>query len=196
MRHAVIVAHPNRRSMTMTLARTYASAVREAGGVAIMRDLYRMRFDPCLKAGEIPKPGGFGPEPDVIAERARLKNVDVFAFFYPLWFNAPPAMTKGYIDRVFGMGFGYSPKGEAQTGLLEGKQMISVTTSGAPEHWVRETGAFSALYSIFDVHLAGVCGLTVVDHVHIGGITPMLALIAVEDAKNQVRDAVRRHFDT
>ena len=54
MHHAIIVAHPRQDSLTCAIAGAYAEAVRELGHTAVERDLYRMGFDPCLKADEIP----------------------------------------------------------------------------------------------------------------------------------------------
>src|SRR5579871_316153 len=102
MRHAVVVAHPNQSSFTMSVARSYCEAVGETGGDVLLRDLYRMNFAPCLAAQEIPGAGGFMPGSDVTSERQLLADVDVFAFVYPLWITAQPAMMKGYIGRVFG----------------------------------------------------------------------------------------------
>jgi len=58
-KHAVIVAHPRARSVTCAAAGAFAEAARAAGDQVIVRDLYRMRFDPCLKAEEIPHPKGY-----------------------------------------------------------------------------------------------------------------------------------------
>jgi NAD(P)H dehydrogenase (quinone) len=105
-------------------------------------------------------------------------------------------MLKGYVDRVFGMGFGYEPDTRGgNTGLLDGKKLISFTTSGAPDAWVKDTGALDGLVKGFDRHLAAVCGMTVVDHVNFGGVTPGITAEAVSDMLDQVRDAVRRAFD-
>ena len=192
--HAVIVAHPNPRSFTHAMARAYAAAVRAQGGTVMVRDLYKMDFDPRLKADEIPKSGGFGPAADVAEERAKLKKVEVFALFYPLWFNAPPAILKGYFDRVFSMGFGFGPKDGAQAPLLTGRKLISFTSSGAPESWVRETGAFSALYTLFDNHISLMCGLQIVTHVHNGEVVPGLSKDIVDQARQRIAVTVRRHF--
>jgi NAD(P)H dehydrogenase (quinone) len=194
MKHAVIIAHPNADSLTQAVGQTYEQSVRALGQEAVVRDLYRMGFDPCLKAQEIPGPSGFRFAPDVLAERKVLADVDVFAFVYPLWFNAPPAILKGYVDRVFSMGFGYEPGSGGTESLLDGKKLISFTTSGAPEQWVRDTGALQALESLFDRHLGAMCGLQVVDHVHAGGIVPGITEEAVEDVRQGVRRAVSAHF--
>lgn len=169
MKHAVIFAHPSPDSFTATMADAYAQAARRLGHEVVVRDLYRMNFDPRLAREELPDAEPPRPRSDVTAERELLSDVKVFALFYPFWFNAPPAMLKGYVDRVFGVGFGYGP-GTAP--LLEGRRLISVSSSGAPMAWVRDTGAWQAEQRLFDRHLAAVCGLEIVDHLHFGGITP------------------------
>lgn len=194
MKHVVIVAHPNAESFTAHMAQTYAAAAGELGHEVVVRDLYGMGFDPCLKAGEIPAPRGFAPAADVKSERGEIGDADVFAFVYPLWFNAPPAILKGYIDRVFGMGFGYGMGDGGNEPLLIGKQMISFTSSGAPDHWLKETGAWDAMRKLFDDHVAAVCGLALVDHIHFDRIVPGITEEAVETCAQTVRDTVAARF--
>jgi NAD(P)H dehydrogenase (quinone) len=194
MKHAIIIAHPDPGSLTHAVAEAYRQSVEALGDRALVRDLYAMRFDPCLRAGEIPVPAGFHFGPDVVAEREALADVDVFAFVYPFWFNAPPAILKGYVDRVFSMGFGYEPGVGGTESLLDGKKLISFTTSGAPDQWVRDTGALQTLMTLFDRHLGAMCGLQVVDHVHAGGIVSNITDEAVADVLQGVRRAVDAHF--
>ena len=54
MKHAIILAHPSETSFTATMARAYETAVRVNGHTVAIRDLYRMKFDPCLRESEIP----------------------------------------------------------------------------------------------------------------------------------------------
>ena len=194
MQHALIVAHPNPRSFVASLAVAYGEAVESLGHKTIMRDLYGMAFDPCLKADEIPTSAGFAPRADVVSERVMLEDVDVFALFYPFWLNAPPAMLTGYLDRVFGMGFAYGKGRDGNEPLLVGRKLISFTASGAPTEWVQKTGAWQAVRTLFDEHVAAVCGLTVVDHVHFGGIVPGIRGDVVGRHQQTVRDAVARQF--
>jgi len=194
MKHAVILAHPKPDSLTGAVAKTYAGTLRSLGEEVIVRDLYAMGFDPCLKAQEIPGPSGYQAAADVAAERQVLANVQAFAFVYPFWFNAPPAILKGYVDRIFSMGFGYVPVFGGTEPGLQGRQLISFTSSGAPDAWVAETGALDALGRVFEGHIAAVCGLTVIDHVHFGGVVPGITEEAFEDTLEAVRAAARRHF--
>jgi NAD(P)H dehydrogenase (quinone) len=194
MQHALIVAHPNPRSFVASLAVAYAEAAESLGHKTIMRDLYGMAFDPCLKADEIPTSTGFAPRDDVVAERLMLEDTDVFALFYPFWLNAPPAMLKGYLDRVFGMGFAYGKGRDGNEPLLGARRLISFTASGAPTDWVKKTGAWEAVRTLFDEHFAAVCGLTIVDHVHFGGIVPGIRGDVVARHQQAVRDTVARQF--
>ncbi|MBS0490250.1 MULTISPECIES: NAD(P)H-dependent oxidoreductase [unclassified Phenylobacterium] len=194
MKHAVIVAHPARKSLNASIAQTYRTAAEKLGHSVAVRDLYAMRFDPCLKAAEIPGPKAPVFRDDVLRERARLADVDVFVFVYPLWFNAPPAILKGYVDRIFGMGFGFQPGLGGNAPALTGRRLISFTTSGAPDHWVRDTGAMTALTQLFDNHLAGTCGLTVVDHLHFGGVVSDITEESAAEVFARVRVAAAQHF--
>ncbi|MGA0604083.1 NAD(P)H-dependent oxidoreductase [Caulobacter sp. KR2-114] len=194
MEHAVILAHPNPASVNAVLAGAYADTVRSLGHQVVVRDLYAIGFDPCLHADELPWAPGFAPRPDVVAERALLANARVIAFVYPFWFNAPPAMLKGYVDRVFGEGFGFGPAAGGTSPLLTGRSLISISTSGAPDHWVARTSALTDLRRGFDDHVSAVCGLTVLEHVHVGGVTPGIRPDAVEAMAARVADSARKHF--
>ena len=188
MKHTIILAHPSLDSFNAAMASTYADAVRALGDEADVRDLYRMKFDPRLAADELPWAPSFSPHADVQAERLALADTGVFVFVYPLWFNAPPAMLKGYVDRVFGMGFGYEPGPGGNEPGLDGRKLVSLTSTGAPDHWVNQTGAVATLRHAFDDHLAAVCGLTVIDHINFGGIVPGIR----PDAVATLLEAVRR----
>jgi NAD(P)H dehydrogenase (quinone) len=194
MRHAIILAHPRRTSFCATVARTCASTLRGLGHTVVVRDLYRMKFDPCLRAGEIPRALGYAPGEDVAAERKRLASIDSFILVYPFWFNAPPAILKGYVDRVFSMGFGYRPSFHGTKPLLEGRTLCSVSTSGAPDDWVQETHALRNLMAVFDLHLAAVTGLKVVGHTHLGGVLSSLSAEAAKARLQSVDEALRASF--
>jgi len=193
MRHALIVAHPKPESFTLAVAQAYADAARARGHDVQLRDLYRMKFSPCLEADEMPGTE-FAPRPDVAAEREVLSRVDAFAFFYPFWLNAPPAMMKGYMERVFGMGFAYGPSKGGNVPLLKGRKMISFTSSGAPTEWVVKTGAWDAARKLFDEHLASMCGFDLLDHVHFGGIVPNIRKDVIARHLAEVRERVTRFF--
>jgi NAD(P)H dehydrogenase (quinone) len=194
MKHAVVYAHPNPKSFTATMAAAYGDEAQARGGTTVIRDLYAMGFDPCLKLDEIPAQSGFAARPDVVAERGLIGDADVFAFFYPLWLNAPPAILKGYLDRVFGFGFAYRHGEGGIEPALSGRKLATFSSSGAPWEWVRKTGAWDAMHKLFDEHFAAVCGLVFVDHTHFGNIVPGIREDFVAACATSVRELVRKHF--
>ena len=194
MKLAIILAHPAPRSFTRSMADAAAKALKRRGCEVLVRDLYRMDFDPRLSADEIPTPDGFAPRPDIVAERDRLKPMDGFVLFYPVWFNSPPAILKGYMERVFGMGFGYGMGRGGNEPLLTGKSLVSVSSSGAPKAWMVETGAWDAMRKLYDAHFGEVTGLKVLDHLHFGGIVPGFRPDAVADCAREVGRALDQSF--
>jgi NAD(P)H dehydrogenase (quinone) len=171
MKHAVIVCHPAEGSFTLAIAERYAETVRVHGHDAIVRDLYRLGFDPVLKNEE--RQGQ--PHDDVITEWQILGDVDVFVLVYPIWFGAPPAMMKGYIDRVFGGGrMRGSTRDGAEVDRLKGKHLVSLTLSGSMRAWLDEQGVMGSLRNVFDRYLAEVFGLAETHHYHFDGVQPGL----------------------
>ena len=192
-RIAVIATHPRRRSFTVSMADAFATAAAEAGSEVTFRDLYRLRFDPRMRAEEMPDHLGAVLRADVAREREAIAAADVFAFFYPLWFNAAPAMLKGYVDRVFGMDFGYTARQRGgNQPLLGGRKMVSFTSSGAPHHWVESTGAWEAMRKHFDDHFAAMTGLEVIGRHNVGSVGGGLPQSVVDAHRRAVAARAKR----
>ena len=171
LNHAIIACHPSADSFTLAIANRYAEAVRQHGHDVIVRDLYRVGFDPVLKLEE--RDGE--PAADIIAEWDALGEIDVFVLAYPIWFGAPPAMLKGYIDRVFGAGrHRGSASEEAPSSVLQGKHLVSLTLSGSMRSWLDEKGVLGSLRNLFDRYLGEVFGLPETHHYHFDGVQPGL----------------------
>ena len=190
LRHAIIATHPDANSFTLAVAERYAAAVRSHGHEAILRDLYRLGFDPVLRLAERDgKPGA-----DVAAEWAALGDIDVFVLVYPIWFGAPPAMMVGYIDRVFGAGRTLGSAGEGtDASRLKGKRLVSLTLSGTMRSWLDEKGVLGSLRNVFDRYLGHVFDLAETHHFHFDGVQPGLPekdyrfhLAEVDEAAAQV----------
>ncbi|MEN2784917.1 NAD(P)H-dependent oxidoreductase [Sphingomonas qilianensis] len=171
-RHVVILCHPDQDSFNASVASTYAATVREMGHDVIVRDLYAMGFHPVLKA--IERPGvDFHGFPDVEDELAILRDTDIFVLVYPIWFGTPPAMLKGYVERV--LGSAVAPRavfeGAAQ-GVLAGKRMISFTSSGLKAIWLDQMGQMRALIQCFDLYIEHAFDMKPSRHHHFGHVTP------------------------
>jgi NAD(P)H dehydrogenase (quinone) len=166
---ALIVAHPSEDSFTLAVARRFLEAVEGHGQAGFIRDLYRTGFDPLLQESE--RHGAVSA--DVEAELALLDEADVIVLVYPIWFGAPPAMLKGYVDRVFGAG---RAVGQAQDGAassrLAGKQLVSLQLSGSMRAWLHEKGVMMSLRNLFERYLCEVFCLPESHSYHFDGITP------------------------
>ena len=172
-RHAIIYSHPDPDSFAASVARTYCATVAAQGQGSVVRDLYGMNFDPVLKSAERPSRGPFTPAPDVQAELDLLAGSDVFVLIYPIWFGTPPAMLKGYIERVLGAGMSFETMRKhphEPHPLLGGKQLLSFSSSGSTQQWLSDQGAWLSLETIFDGYLARAFWMASPLHVHFEAI--------------------------
>ena len=187
-KHALIVCHPEEGSCTLSVARRYAEAVEAHGHEAVVRDLYRMNFDPVLRAEE--RHGE--PAKDVAAEWTALGKIDVFVLIYPIWFGTPPAMLKGYIDRVFGAGRVFGTGGKGGPGeLLEGKRLVSLTSSGSMKACLSEKGVLGSLRTVYDRYFADVFGFAETHRFHFDGVTDDIPERDVSQHLHEVDKAAR-----
>jgi len=166
--HMVVLTHPSARSFCRSVARRWQARARRHNQVCEVRDLYHDRFDPVLKANEQPGKPGFSPASTIVAERRRLEKLDVLVFVYPVWFESPPAMLKGYLERVMGSGVAIRP--EPQQRPLSSVRLVQISTSASSEPWLAERGIRGALETLYDQYTAQVFGAREVYRLHLDSI--------------------------
>jgi NAD(P)H dehydrogenase (quinone) len=192
-RHVVVLCHPDSDSFNASVAETYCRSAQECGHDAVLRDLYAMHFDPILRQDERPGRRPFLPSPDVEDELNMIQGGDVFVFVYPIWFGTPPAMLKGYVDRVLGAGVtARAVQDRAWHNLLGGKRLVSFTSSAAREPWLAEQGQSLSLQTVFDDYLARAFAMQPAEHIHFGGIVDGLPPRFVAEHLTMVRERARR----
>ena len=150
MQAHIVLAHPEPQSFNSHLARVAQRSLEARGWSVSISDLYGMGFDPCERAqhyAQRQRPERFdvqaeqrhasdsGAIPtDVSAEIALLDRADLLILQYPMWWHLPPAMLKGWIDRVFIYGEVYASKKRFENGRFLGKRaMLSLTVGTSPE---------------------------------------------------------------
>jgi NAD(P)H dehydrogenase (quinone) len=159
-RHAVILCHPDPASFNHAIAHRYCEAVRANGQHVVLRDLYALGFDPVLKPAELPTRDAAVLAQDVQDERAAIAGCDVFVLVYPLWFGSPPAMMKGYIERVFGAGIEpVAVQQRARSLLLGGKRLLTFTTAAGSRVWLDDQGLGTGLTTMVDQYLVHAFGM-------------------------------------
>jgi putative NADPH-quinone reductase len=108
LRALIIHAHPSPESFSAALAREAAAALAQRGYEVELCDLYAENFDPVLPLAT------FRHYLDATANRTgverhaeRLKAAQAVVFVFPVWHDGPPAILKGYFDRVFVRGVAF-----------------------------------------------------------------------------------------
>lgn len=129
-----VLAHPDAGSLSGRLRDAGVAALRENGWDVAESDLYQMRWDPLLRAGDADAPERVE---EVRAEQRKLLAADLVVLQFPLWWYGMPAILKGWVDRVFESGFAYHVP-DPETGRmlkygrggLEGRRALVVVTAG------------------------------------------------------------------
>lgn len=162
MRISVILAHPNRESFNHAIAKVTIEALTQNGHEVVFHDLYEEKFDPVLPTGEILK-GEFVPE-EIEAYCKEIAEADGIIIAHPNWWGQPPAILKGWVDRVFRPGVAYEFVGDDEgegipNGLLKARSAIVFNTSNTDTNRERKTFG-DPLETIWKNCIFGLCGVT------------------------------------
>lgn len=134
MKALVIVSHPAQDSFNHALAGVVRENWTSAGCDVVYHDLYQERFQPVLTAEE--HRGAASHDPLVGLHIDQLRETDLFAVVHPNCWGAPPAMMKGWIDRVFAPEAAYTfekgDKGDEAIGLLRMRAALVLNTGNTP----------------------------------------------------------------
>ena len=161
MKVSVILAHPRKGSFNHAIAAAAVEELGKNGHEAYYHDLYEEGFDPILPSKEIPKDSLLPPE--IKKHCAEISSIDGIIVIHPNWWGQPPAILKGWVDRVIRPGVAYSfqegDEGEGVAiGLLEAKTAIVFNTSNTEVH--RENEVFGdPLETIWRNCIFGLCGV-------------------------------------
>jgi NAD(P)H dehydrogenase (quinone) len=163
MKISVILAHPRKGSFNHAIADMAAATLHEAGHTVTVHDLYAEKFDPLLLFGEISRDAALPP---LVKEHCReIAAADGIVIVHPNWWGMPPAIMKGWIDRVLRPGTAYrfyeTDSGEGiPIGLLKAKGAVVFNTSNTPVS--REQEVFGdPLERIWKDCIVSFCGVPV-----------------------------------
>lgn len=163
MKISVILAHPDPASFNHAIANTAVNTLIQNNHEVCFHDLYEEQFDPLLPAGEIPKVAVL---PDEIATHCReIAAADGIIIVHPNWWGQPPAILKGWVDRVIRPGVAYEfiegDKGEGvPNGLLKARCAMVFNTSNTEMQ--RELTVFGdPLETLWKNCVFGLCGVSV-----------------------------------
>lgn len=132
MRILIILAHPDNQSFNYAIANECKQKLTENGHNIIFHDLHEEHFDPLITSTEIPKNAKIN---DLVKRHCDdLVQSDGIIIVHPNWWGQPPAILKGWIDRIIRPGIAYefhdSDNGEGiPIGLLKAKTGLVFNTS-------------------------------------------------------------------
>ena len=172
MNVSIILAHPNAGSFNHAIANAAADALRRNRHEVILHDLCQEQFPPLLSVAENQKDAKLDP---LVARHCReIANADGIIIVHPNWWGMPPAILKGWIDRVLRPGVAYrfveGDQGEGvPLGLLKAKAAIVFNTANTPERREREIFG-DPLETIWKNCIFDLCGVTNVQRRTFAGI--------------------------
>jgi NAD(P)H dehydrogenase (quinone) len=189
MKSLVVVGHPAPGSFNRALADTVRAAWQAAGCDVRFHDLVEEKFDPCLSAAEAR--GQASTDPLVRTHIAELRASDLLAVVHPNCWGAPPAIVKGWIDRVFAPDAAYGfekgvDQGDEPVGLLTTKAALVLNTGNTPVD--RERAMFGdPLETMWRVGILGYCGVRHVERRLFG----VVATSSAEERRGWLAEACR-----
>ena len=166
MQISVILAHPNPVSFNHSIALAAVEAIKANGHTVFFHDLYQEKFDPLLNSEELTKDAVL---PAAIKQHCEeIAVADGIVIVHPNWWGQPPAILKGWVDRVIRPGVAYEfLEGDAgegvPKGLLKARAVLVFNTSNTEAQ--REKNVFGdPLETIWKNCIFGLCGVTNFHH--------------------------------
>lgn len=162
-------AHPRQQSLGGHLFRSGTEALSATHDVTTS-DLYAQGFDPVLGERDLGDlagtPGNVAEQvgeafvrgqlpDDVRAEQAKVAAAELLVIQFPLWWYGPPAILKGWFDRVLTAGFAYGdmdpelgvPRRYGDGGLA-GRRALVVVTAGEDARTIGPRGVSGDIDSL------------------------------------------------
>lgn len=172
----IVHAHPEPQSFSAAMCLAATEQLRQLGHEVRVSDLYVAGFNPVASAADFgtrknPDYLNYALEqrhaqeagtlaPDIQAELAKLLWCDLLILNFPIYWCAPPAILKGWIDRVLVSGVVYGGKRFYDRGGLAGKQAMLSVTIGGQAHMFASDGIHGPINDMLKPVLQGTLAYT------------------------------------
>ena len=132
----LILGHPSEKSFSKALLDAYQKGAAYSGARCETIIISQLDFSENLSEGYKNREA-MTLEKDIIVSQQLINWADHIVIAYPTWWGSMPALTKGFIDRVFLPGFAFKHhKGKSfPEQLLKGKSIRLLVTMDAPKWW-------------------------------------------------------------
>ncbi|PTT74166.1 MULTISPECIES: NAD(P)H-dependent oxidoreductase [unclassified Chryseobacterium] len=132
----IINGHPNKDSFNFGIAKAYQDGALWSGAEVKEIVIADLNFNPNLQFGYQKR---MELEPDLVKAWEKIQWADHLVWIHPVWWAGLPAITKGFIDRLFlpGFAFKYRENSVWWDKLLKGKTAHIITTLDQPGLYYR-----------------------------------------------------------
>ncbi|MCD7971847.1 MAG: NAD(P)H-dependent oxidoreductase [Candidatus Azobacteroides sp.] len=161
MNVSVILGHPYAGSFNHAIAAKVVETLERNRHHVYFHDLYQEGFNPVIPAEELIS--DYSEDELVKLHCKEIKETEGIIIIHPNWWGQPPAILKGWVDRVFRQEIAYTfPEGDngggLPIGLLKAKVALIFNTSNTPEE--RENTVFGdPLENIWKACVFGFCNI-------------------------------------
>ena len=162
MKISVILAHPNPASFNHAIARTVVETLATVKHEVAFHDLQAEHFDPVMTAAELARDATL---PAVIERHCQeVDATDGLVFIHPNWWSQPPAILRGWTDRVLraGRAYNFVPDGKGgakAVGLLRARVGLVFNTANTPQDKEEELYG-DPLETLWRKVVFGLCGVS------------------------------------
>lgn len=188
----IVYAHPNPQSFNASVCQAVKEEVEKKGWQLKLKDLYAMNWNPVLSQSDYEAFHSGNIPADIMAEQADVSWADLVIMIAPVWWSSVPAILKGYIDRVFSIGFAYEYTPTGPRGKLGGKKALFITCSGADEQAAQANGMIAAIKRSLVDGFFGFCGIAEFKYKNLAAVT----VVTDEERKkmlNDIREIVKSY---
>jgi NAD(P)H dehydrogenase (quinone) len=164
MNTLILFAHPNAQSFNRAVLNSFIKGLESKRLSYDLVDLYALNFEPCLSSLDLALFQQGKVPPDVLTQQTKVAWADWLVFIFPVWWSAPPAILKGWIDRVFSLKFAYDFTDRGPVGLLQSKKALLMTTTGGDRNFFESSGIKRAMEMTLDLGIFGFSGMETIRH--------------------------------
>ncbi len=132
MSHMLVLSHPDPASLNHAIASRISTVFGEEGRPLWIHDLYAEHFEPVMENEELLRRFSFD---DLYTHHVQhLREATGIILVYPDWWGMPPAILKGWIDRMLRPGLAFDFVGQEflrkeKVPLLSGKKVLVISTT-------------------------------------------------------------------
>jgi len=140
-----VLDHPNPASFSAAAAAHFMQGAQAAGHSVELADLHSEGFDPCWSMADIDGDRDGAAPGDVQREQARIARADAICLVFPLYWWGMPAMTKGWVDRVWSWGWAYDQLDDPEKSLQPARSGVLLIPAGARSDEMADEGYLGSI---------------------------------------------------